>query len=45
MSLARFKARRAHAAIGGDGSRIWFGFLHKKLGAAGITTAAPNVAG
>jgi hypothetical protein len=45
MNPARFTARRRVAAISGAGSRTRFCFLHKKQGAAGITTAAPYVAG
>jgi hypothetical protein len=45
MSPARFMARQRHAALSGDGSHTTFCFLHKKQGAAGITTAAPYVAG
>jgi hypothetical protein len=45
MSPARFMARRRHAALSGGGSHSTFCFSHKKQGAAGITTAAPYVAG
>jgi len=40
-------ARRRHAALSGGGSHSTFCFSHehKKQGAAGITTAAPYVAG